>query len=60
LKRKVAALTKAEKGQAELRKALEAKDTELSKVRADLDAERRNCTNMEQLRSQFRKAQVDA
>jgi hypothetical protein len=34
LKRKVAALTEAEKGQAKLRKALEAKEAKLAKVRA--------------------------
>jgi predicted nuclease with TOPRIM domain len=59
LKRKVAALTEAEKGQAELRKALEAKDAELAKVRADLDAERRSHTNAEQLRRELREPQAD-
>jgi hypothetical protein len=40
LKRKGTDLTEAEKAQAELRKALEAKDAKLAKVRAELDAER--------------------
>jgi predicted nucleic acid-binding Zn-ribbon protein len=45
LKRKGTALTEAEKGQTELRTALEAKDAELAKVRAEIDAERRSPTN---------------
>jgi hypothetical protein len=59
LKRKVAALMEAEKGQAEVRKALEAKDAELAKVRADLDAERRSCANVEQLCCELWEAQAD-
>jgi predicted RNase H-like nuclease (RuvC/YqgF family) len=59
LKPKVAALTEAEKGQAELRKALEAKDVELVKVRAELDTERRSHTNVEQLRRELREAQAE-
>jgi hypothetical protein len=58
LKWKVTALIEVEKGQAELRKSLEAKDAELTKVRTDLDAERRSRTNVEQLRRELREAQV--
>jgi hypothetical protein len=59
LKRKVAALKESEKGQAELRKALEAKDAELAKVRVDLEAERRSRTNAKQLRRELREMQAD-
>jgi hypothetical protein len=59
LKRKGTALTEAEKGQGELRKALEAKDAELAKVQAELDAERRSCTNSKQLRRELREAQAE-
>jgi hypothetical protein len=52
-------LTEAEKGQAELRKVLEAKDAELTKVRADLDAEFRNRTNTEQLHRDLREARTN-
>jgi DNA repair ATPase RecN len=41
LKRKVAALTEAEKEQVALRQAMEAKDAELAKVRTELEEERR-------------------
>jgi chromosome segregation ATPase len=54
-----AALSEAEEGQAELRKALEAKDTELAKVRAELDAERKKRTDMDRLREELRTAQAD-
>jgi hypothetical protein len=47
LERKVMALTEVEKTQAELRRAMEAKDKELMKVWADLEAERRNRNNVE-------------
>jgi DNA repair exonuclease SbcCD ATPase subunit len=59
LKRKGTALTEAEKGQAELRTALEAKDVELANVRAEVDAERRSLTNAEQLRRELREAQIE-
>jgi hypothetical protein len=59
LKRKIAALSEAEEGQAELRKALETKDTELVKVRAELDAERRKRTDVDILHEELRKAQAD-
>jgi predicted nucleic acid-binding Zn-ribbon protein len=58
LKRKVAALTEAEKGQMELRKVLKDKDTELAKVRADLDTECRSHTNVEQLHRELREVQA--
>jgi hypothetical protein len=60
LKRKVAVLTEAKKEQVELRQAMDAKDTELAKVRAELEAERRSHTNVEKLRSQLRDAQANA
>jgi chromosome segregation ATPase len=59
LKQKVAALTEAEKGQVELRKALEAKDAELTKLRMDLDVEQRSLTNVKQLCRELREAQAD-
>jgi hypothetical protein len=59
-KQKAAALMEAEQGQVELRKALQANDTELTKVRAKLDAEHRSNTKVEQLRSQLREVQADA
>jgi hypothetical protein len=49
LKRKNAALSEAKKGQAELRKALETKDAELAKVRAELENERRKRTDVTKL-----------
>jgi hypothetical protein len=58
-KTETAALSEAEDGRAELRKALEAKDTELAKVRAELDAERRKRTDVDTLREELRKAQAD-
>jgi chromosome segregation ATPase len=59
LKQKTASLTEAEKGQAELRQALEAKDTELAAVRSELEAEQRKRTNADQFREGLRKAQAD-
>jgi hypothetical protein len=59
LKRKGTALTEAEKGQAELRKALEAKDAELARVRAETEAEQRSRTSAEQLRHELREAQAE-
>jgi chromosome segregation ATPase len=59
LKQKTASLTEAEKGQAELRQALEAKDTELAAVRSELEAERRKRTNADQLREELQTAQAD-
>jgi hypothetical protein len=50
LKRKVAVLTEAEKEQVALQRMLDAKDTELAKVRALLEAERRARTDAETLR----------
>jgi hypothetical protein len=50
LKRKVAALTEAEKEQGALRRALDAKDAELAKVQAELEPERRTHTDAEKLR----------
>jgi predicted nucleic acid-binding Zn-ribbon protein len=59
LKRKSASLSEAEKGQAELRKALEAKDAELAKVRAELDVERRKRTDVDRFREELREVQAD-
>jgi chromosome segregation ATPase len=59
LKRKSTALSEAKKGQVELRKALEAKDAELEKVRADLEHERRKRTDVTKLRDELREAQAD-
>jgi septal ring factor EnvC (AmiA/AmiB activator) len=59
LKRKSASLSEAKKGQVELRKALEAKDAELAKVRAELEVERRTHTNVTQLCEELREAQAD-
>jgi hypothetical protein len=59
LKRKNAALSEAEKGQVELRKALEAKDTELAKVRVELEIECRKRTDVTKLREELREAQAD-
>jgi chromosome segregation ATPase len=59
LKRKTTSQTEAEKGQAELRQALEAKDVELAAVRSDLEAKRRKRTNVEQLCEDLGKAQAD-
>jgi chromosome segregation ATPase len=59
LKRKTTALTEAEEGQTELRKALAAKDIELSKVRAELTAEWQKCTEVDRLREELRRAQAD-
>jgi hypothetical protein len=52
LKRKVAALTEAEKEQVALRLMLDAKDAELAKVRAELEAERKARTDAGTLRGQ--------
>jgi hypothetical protein len=43
----------------ELRKALEAKDTELKNVRAELDIECRKHTDVTKLREKLREAQAD-
>jgi predicted nucleic acid-binding Zn-ribbon protein len=59
LKRKSASLSEAEKGQAELRKALEAKDAELAKVRAELDVKRRKRTDVDRFREELREVQAD-
>jgi hypothetical protein len=59
LKWKNAALSEAEKGQEELRKALKTKDAELAKVRAELEVERRTRTNATQLREELWEAQAD-
>jgi chromosome segregation ATPase len=59
LKCKVAALTEAEKAKVSLRRAIEAKDAELAKVWAELEAERRARTNVEQLYGQLKDAQAD-
>jgi chromosome segregation ATPase len=59
LKWKSASLSEAEKGQAGLRKPLEAKDAELAKVRAELEVKRRKCTDVEKLREELREAQAD-
>jgi hypothetical protein len=56
LKQKVAALTEDEKEQSKLRRK---RDTDLAKVRAELDAEWRARTDAEQLRGQLSEAQVD-
>jgi hypothetical protein len=58
LKRKSASLSEAEKGQVELRKALEAKDVELAKVRAELEVEQRTRTNVTQLREELRRCKL--
>jgi predicted RNase H-like nuclease (RuvC/YqgF family) len=59
LKQKSASLSKAKNGQAELRKALEAKDAELAKLRAELEAECRKRTNVNKLRKELREAQAN-
>jgi chromosome segregation ATPase len=59
LKRKTTSLSEAEKGQVELRKALEAKDAELAKKRAELEVERRKRTDVDKLREELREAQAD-
>jgi hypothetical protein len=59
LKCKVAVLTEAEKEQVSHWRAMEVKDTELAKVQAELEAERRARTNVEQLRGQLKDAQAD-
>jgi hypothetical protein len=52
-------LTEAEKEQVSHWRAMEVKDTELAKVQAELEAERRARTNVEQLRGQLKDAQAD-
>jgi chromosome segregation ATPase len=59
LKRKVAALTEAEKEQSRLRRAVEERDEELAKVRAELEAERRTHTDAERLRGQLTETHAD-
>jgi chromosome segregation ATPase len=60
LKRKNASVSEAEKGQMELRKALEAKDAELAKVRAELEVERgKTRTDVTKLREELREAHAD-
>jgi predicted RNase H-like nuclease (RuvC/YqgF family) len=48
-----------EKGQAELRKALDAKEAELAKVRAEWEVERKKRTDVTKLREELREAQAD-
>jgi predicted RNase H-like nuclease (RuvC/YqgF family) len=55
LKRKNTALSEVEKGQVELRKALEAKDAGLARVRAELEHERRKHTEVTKLREELRR-----
>jgi FAD synthase len=52
-------MAEAEKGQAELRQALAAKEADLAVVRAKLVDERRQRSDTNQLREELRKAQVD-
>jgi predicted RNase H-like nuclease (RuvC/YqgF family) len=59
LKRKTTALSEAQEGQTELQKALEAKDMELSRVRAELTAEWQNRTEVDRLHEELRRAQPD-
>jgi chromosome segregation ATPase len=59
LKRKNAALSEAEKGQVELRKALAEKDAELAKVRVELENECRKRTDVAKPREELREAQAD-
>jgi multidrug efflux pump subunit AcrA (membrane-fusion protein) len=59
LTRKSTSMLEAEKGQAKLRKALEAKDAELVKVETELEVERRKRTNVDKLREELREAQTD-
>jgi chromosome segregation ATPase len=59
LKLKVLSLTEAEKGQAELRKALAAKEAELVAVRQEAAEERRRGTNANYLRGKLRNAEAD-
>jgi chromosome segregation ATPase len=59
LKQKVVALPKAENEQSRLRRAVEERDAELAKVRVELDAERRACTDAERLCGQLAEAQAD-
>jgi hypothetical protein len=58
LKLKVLSLTEAEKGQAELRKVLAAKDAELMVVRREV-AEGRRSTDADYLRGKLRNAEAD-
>jgi chromosome segregation ATPase len=59
LKLKVLSLTEAEKGQAELRKALAAKEAELVAVRQEVAEERRRSTDADYLRGKLRNAEAD-
>jgi predicted RNase H-like nuclease (RuvC/YqgF family) len=51
--------TEAEKGQAELRRALAIKEAELAAARAELVDERRQPTDTNQLQEELRKVQAD-
>jgi hypothetical protein len=59
LKLKVLLLTEAEKGQAELRRALVAKEAELVAVRQEVAEERRRSTDADYLRGKLRNAEAD-
>jgi hypothetical protein len=59
LKQKVMSLTEAEKGQAELRKALAAKEAELVAVHQEAAEERRRGTDTNHLRERLRTAEAD-
>jgi chromosome segregation ATPase len=59
LKLKVMSLTEAEKGQAELRKALAAKEAELVAVHQEVAEERRRGTDTNHLRGRLRTAEAD-
>jgi chromosome segregation ATPase len=59
LKQKVTSLAEAEKGQAELRKALAAKEAELVAVHQEATEERRRSTDTNYLRGKLRNAEAD-
>jgi chromosome segregation ATPase len=59
LRQKVTSLTEAEKGQAELRKALAAKEAELVAVHQEAADERRRSTDTNYLRGKLRNAEAD-
>jgi chromosome segregation ATPase len=59
LKLKVLSLTEAEKGQAELRKALAAKEAELVAVPQEVAEERRTSTDANYLREKLKNAEAD-
>jgi hypothetical protein len=59
LRWKVRALTEVEKEQSRIQRAVEERDAELAKVRAELKPERKALTDVERLRGQLTEAQAD-